>query len=125
MERTPCVYMLASGRNGTLYIGVTSDLVRRIWEHREHLVPGFTAKYGVARLVWYEQHDAMDEAIAREKRLKKWRRAWKLELIDGFNPSWRDLWHDVIGEHPKATSMDSRVRGNDGSRVATAGAPSA
>jgi putative endonuclease len=114
MDRTPCVYLLASDRNGTLYAGVTSNLVARIWQHREHAVEGFTDRYDVTRLVWYEMHETMEAAIVREKQIKKWNRAWKLELIDGLNPSWRDLWPDITGQMPKAVSMDSRFRGNDG-----------
>ena len=93
----PTVYILASDRNGTLYIGVTSALLRRIHQHREGLVPGFTRKYRVHRLVWFEQHADMLSAIRREKQLKEWRRRWKLDLIEGANPEWRDLWFDLIG----------------------------
>jgi putative endonuclease len=103
MDRQPCVYLLASGRNGTLYCGVTSDLVQRVWEHREHLASGFTDRYEVTRLVWYEQHATMESAIAREKRIKRWNRAWKLRLIDAMNPSWRDLWPDITGAIPNAS----------------------
>jgi putative endonuclease len=85
------VYILASGRNGTLYIGMTDNLVRRAWEHRTGAVPGFTRKYGVKLLVWYEIHESRESAFQRERRLKKWNRAWKLELIERFNPEWRDL----------------------------------
>ena len=113
MDRHPFVYIMASSRNGTLYTGVTSDLVGRVWQHREHLVDGFTARYGVTRLVWYEAHVTMESAIEREKRIKKWNRDWKLRLIDGMNPSWRDLWPDITEQVPKATSMGSRLRGND------------
>jgi putative endonuclease len=95
MSREPCVYMLASGRNGTLYVGVTSNLVRRVWQHRGEFVAGFTACYRVHDLVWYELHDTMESAIKREKTLKKWRRAWKLELIETMNPYWRDLYDDI------------------------------
>lgn len=91
MDMHPCVYLLASDRNGTLYLGVTSDLVRRVWQHREHVAEGFSKRYGVTRLVWYEPHVTMESAIQREKRIKKWRRAWKLQLVDVSNPSWRDL----------------------------------
>ena len=91
----PAVYMLASKRNGTLYIGVTSDLARRVWQHREDVIEGFTSRYAVHRLVWFEFHEAMTEAIAREKRLKKWNRVWKLRLIESSNPDWKDLWEDV------------------------------
>jgi len=95
MEKHAVVYILASGRNGTLYIGVTSDLIGRVWQHREHVVDGFTAKYGVARLVWFEQHESMETAIAREKQLKKWNRAWKARLIQEMNPYWNDLWPGI------------------------------
>ena len=95
--KQPCVYILASQRNGTLYIGVTADIVRRTWEHRTGLVDGFTREYGVHRLVYAEFHETMPDAIAREKRLKKWRRAWKLELIEKDNPSWRDLYDEFVG----------------------------
>jgi putative endonuclease len=90
----PCVYILASQRNGTLYTGVTSNLLARIHEHRHGYVRGFTRKYGVNQLVWFEQHATMDGAITREKRIKKWNRAWKLELIEAANPDWRDLAED-------------------------------
>ena len=87
----PCVYILASRRHGTLYIGVTSNLLARIVQHREGLIPGFTQRYGVRQLVWYEMHDTMDAAILREKRMKEWRRAWKIELIEARNEQWDDL----------------------------------
>ena len=90
----PTVYLLASRRNGTLYLGVTSHLVQRIHQRREGLIPGFTREYGVKMLVWFEQHGTMDAAIQREKRIKKWNRAWKLELIESANPDWRDLAED-------------------------------
>ncbi|KAB2941045.1 MAG: GIY-YIG nuclease family protein [Hyphomicrobium sp.] len=89
------VYILASKRNGTLYVGVTSDLYGRIVEHRDGLVPGFTKRYGIAMLVYFEEHDDIGEAIRREKRIKRWRRAWKIELIESRNPDWRDLWLDL------------------------------
>ncbi len=91
MEKRPAVYILASQRNGTLYIGVTSDLGKRVWEHRNSLVSGFTKKYAVHRLVYFEMHDDMTSAITREKQIKKWNRAWKLELIEKENPEWKDL----------------------------------
>ena len=92
MARTYHVYILASGRNGTLYIGVTGDLAARVWQHHNGEVPGFTKQYGVARLVHVEEFAKVNEALAREKALKKWRRAWKLELIERDNPQWRDLF---------------------------------
>jgi putative endonuclease len=88
--------MLASGRYGTLYIGVTSDLIRRVWQHREGLADGFTKKYGVKQLFWFETHSDIVQAITREKQLKEWRRAWKLELIHQHNPLWRDLYGDLV-----------------------------
>ena len=96
-ERQPAVYILASGRNGTLYIGVTSDLVRRGFQHKSHSVPGFSEKYDVDQLVFYELHGDMEHAIEREKRLKKWNRAWKVRLIEERNPEWLDLWPDILG----------------------------
>lgn len=97
MGRQPAVYLLASGRNGTVYLGVTSNLVRRVWQHRTSAVDGFSARYDVHLLVWFEVHDTMASAIAREKRIKKWRRAWKAALIESANPYWRDLWSEIIG----------------------------
>ncbi|MBI2360465.1 MAG: GIY-YIG nuclease family protein [Deltaproteobacteria bacterium] len=96
MEKQPCVYILASQRNGTLYIGVTSDLRKRMWEHRNNLVEGFTKRYRVHRLVYYEMHGDMVSAITREKQLKKWRRGWKLRLIERQNPQWGDLWDEIL-----------------------------
>ena len=90
----PCVYILASKRNGTLYTGVTSNLLARIHQHRIGAVRGFTRDYGIKLLVWFEQHATMDSAITREKRIKKWNRAWKLDLIETENPNWRDLAED-------------------------------
>ena len=92
----PCVYILASRRNGTLYSGVTSNLVQRIWQHKNDAVDGFTRKYAVHSLVWYELHATMESAIGREKALKEWRRAWKLKLIETTNPHWRDLYDDIV-----------------------------
>ena len=93
-ERTPCVYILASRRNGTLYIGITSDLIGRIHQHRNEAAEGFTKRYGVKQLVWFEVHEEMEPAIIREKQLKKWNRSWKLRLIEELNPRWRDLAED-------------------------------
>ena len=95
ITKQPAVYILASKRNGTLYIGVTGDLVTRVWEHRNDVVGGFTRRYRVHRLVWYELHGDMIAAITREKQLKKWRRAWKLRLIEEGNREWRDLWQEI------------------------------
>ncbi|MBL8504666.1 MAG: GIY-YIG nuclease family protein [Rhodocyclaceae bacterium] len=96
MAKLPCVYILASRRNGTLYVGVTSDLVKRVWEHRNDAVDGFTKQYGVHDLVWYERHETMESAIAREKALKEWKRQWKLRLIEEANPGWRDLYAEIL-----------------------------
>ena len=92
----PCVYILSSKRNGTLYIGVTSNLVQRVWQHKNDFAEGFTKRYGVHDLVWYEVHDTMESAITREKALKKWNRAWKLELIEKSNPTWKDLYTEIV-----------------------------
>jgi putative endonuclease len=94
------VYMMASGRNGTLYLGMTDDLPRRAYQHREGLIEGFSQKYGCKLLVWFEQHDEVGRAITREKELKKWRRAWKLRLIEEINPQWRDLYDDFSNPPP-------------------------
>jgi putative endonuclease len=90
------VYLLASKRNGTLYIGVTSDLVKRVYEHKNNLVDGFTKEYHVHKLVYYEVTDDINGAIIREKQIKKWKRAWKIELIEKSNPEWRDLYSELI-----------------------------
>jgi putative endonuclease len=94
--KQPCVYLLASRKNGTLYTGVTSNLVQRIWQHKNDQTDGFTKRYGVHLLVWYEMHDAMESAIAREKAIKEWKRAWKLELIEATNPQWLDLYDGIV-----------------------------
>ena len=96
MTKQPAVYLLASKRNGTLYVGVTSNLQNRTWIHKNESVEGFTKKYGVHRLVYYELHPNMISAIIREKQIKKWNRAWKIELIEAQNPDWRDLWELII-----------------------------
>jgi len=96
MEKHPCVYILASKHNGTLYTGVTSDLLKRTWEHKNDLAKGFTSKYGVHLLVWYEAHKTMISAISREKSIKGWKRKWKLQLIERTNPSWQDLYEKLI-----------------------------
>ena len=96
MQRQSCVYILASKRNGTLYTGVTSDLIKRIWEHKQHTVPGFTKKYDVTQLVWYKNHETMDSAISREKAIKNWKRDWKIKTIEAMNPHWRDLYDDLL-----------------------------
>jgi len=92
VERSYYVYILASARNGTLYVGMTSDLAGRVHQHREGLTPGFTSQYGVKMLVWYEDFPTADEAITAEKRIKRWRRAWKLQRIEAMNPQWFDLY---------------------------------
>jgi putative endonuclease len=89
------VYILASQRNGTLYVGMTDDLVRRIWLHREGALHGFTKQYRVTILVWYEQHASRESAFARERQMKKWNRAWKLREIEAFNPDWVDLYDTI------------------------------
>ena len=96
MLRQHCVYILASRRNGTLYVGVTSDLVKRVWEHKSDIVEGFTERYSVHILVWFEQHDTMESAISREKAIKEWKRRWKLDLIERQNPEWRDLYPEIV-----------------------------
>ena len=96
MEKQPCVYLLASGYNGTLYVGVTSDLIKRVYQHKNNLVEGFTKRYNVHNLVWYELHEQMESAILREKQIKKWDRKAKIGLIQKANSSWRDLWDELI-----------------------------
>jgi len=94
--KAPTVYILASKLHGTLYTGVTSDLIKRIWQHKGNLVEGFTGKYNVHRLVCFEQHDSMIGALTREKQLKKWQRSWKIRLIEQDNPKWLDLYTEII-----------------------------
>ncbi len=94
-DKQPAVYILASKSHGTLYVGVTSDLRKRIWEHRNDVAEGFTKEHGIHRLVYFELHDEMRMAIAREKQIKKWNRNWKVQLIEETNPRWRDLWDDI------------------------------
>jgi putative endonuclease len=96
MSKQPAVYILASKRNGTLYVGVTSDLKKRAWEHKNDQVDGFSKKYGVHDLFYYELHENMVSAITREKQIKKWNRAWKLDLIEKQNTDWKDLWEEII-----------------------------
>lgn len=94
--KQPALYILANKKNGTLYIGVTSDLVKRIWQHKNYVVSGFTEEYEVHQLVYFEQLDDMENAITREKVLKKWNRAWKIRLIEQTNPKWLDLYNDIV-----------------------------
>jgi putative endonuclease len=108
MEKQPATYMMTSKRNGTLYIGVTSDLIARIWQHRNQEVPGFTHRYGVTQLAWYELHGTMEAAITQEKQLKKWNRAWKVRLIEGSNPYWNDLWFEITGQSQGTGSPPAR-----------------
>ena len=89
------VYMLSNKRNGTLYVGMTDDLVRRVWQHRNDLFEGFTKRYGIKMLVWFEDHESRESAFARESQIKKWNRAWKLELIEKQNSGWHDLWDEI------------------------------
>jgi len=96
MDRQPCVYILASKRNGTLYTGVTSNLAKRVWEHKNGVVEGFTKKYKVHNLVWFEVHETMEFAIKREKAIKEWKRSWKIKVIEEMNPQWRDLYGELL-----------------------------
>jgi len=96
VDKQPAVYILSSKRNGTLYVGVTSDIRQRVWQHKNDLVEGFTKRYHVHHLVWYELHETMESAILREKRIKEWKRAWKLRLIEGANPCWEDLYNSIV-----------------------------
>ena len=95
MEKRPCVYLLASRKNGTLYLGVTSDVVKRVWQHKNDLADGFSKRYGVHLLVWFEMHATMESAIVREKQIKEWKRRWKLNLIEARNPDW-DLYREIF-----------------------------
>ena len=116
MERQPCVYILASRKYGTLYIGVTSDLIARLWQHRTKAIPGFSTRYGVARLVHFETAETVEAAIAREKQLKAWRRDWKISLIERDNPNWEDraltLGLQPVEPHPSTKSSHHRVHGS-------------
>ena len=95
-ERHPAVYIVANRRNGAIYAGVTSDLPGRIWQHREGIIEGFSKRYGCKMLVWFEQHETMEPAIVREKRIKEWKRAWKLRIIEERNPKWSDLYETLF-----------------------------
>ena len=97
MEKQFYVYILANDRNGTLYVGVSSDLIKRVWQHKEKLVDGFTKTYEVEKLVWFEKHENAESAITREKRIKKWNREWKVRLIEETNPYWNDLYSSIVG----------------------------
>jgi len=130
--KQPAVYILASRLNGTLYTGVTSDLVRRIYEHRNNLADGFTKRYGVHSLVYYELHGDMSEAIHREKQIKKWNRQWKVSLIEQGNPEWHDLWPEITGNKengfphtPKAPLVLKRNTRGGNDRLGDSGAPKA
>jgi putative endonuclease len=96
MEKRGYVYIMANKRNGTLYIGVTSDLPKRVWEHKNEVVHGFTKKYGIKTLVYYEVSDSIEGAVLREKQMKKWNRQWKLRLIEEMNPDWNDLYESIV-----------------------------
>lgn len=96
MKKQPCVYILSSKKKGTLYIGVTSDLVKRVWEHKNNEVEGFTKKYGVHQLVYFEVHEEVKSALTREKQIKKWKRDWKIRLIEESNPNWDDLYESIL-----------------------------
>jgi len=113
-EKQPAVYIMASGPRGTIYAGVTSALWNRVMTHKDGGVKGFSQRYGLKVLVWYEHHDDMDSAIRREKQIKKWNRSWKVELIEKFNPAWIDL-HEDIDQSVRylPSKLDSRLRGND------------
>ncbi|MBW1984881.1 MAG: GIY-YIG nuclease family protein [Deltaproteobacteria bacterium] len=100
MDKNFCVYILANKRNGTLCIGITSELIKRIWQHKEKFADGFTKKYNVNKLVYFEQFRDPESAIKREKRLKKYKRKWKLNLIEKANPKWKDLYDTVISGYP-------------------------
>lgn len=97
-DRLIAVYILANRKNGTIYTGVTSDLVKRVWQHREGVLPGFASKWGCRRLVWFEKHDLIVEAIRREKSIKSYRRRNKINLIEANNPDWDDLWFDITDQ---------------------------
>jgi putative endonuclease len=117
------VYMLASRRNGTLYVGVTMDLMRRVAEHREGRVAGFTSEHSVKRLVWFETYESVEAAIRREKRLKEWHRGWKVALIEKGNPEWRDLWPDVVGMDPAVKPRGDAAKADTWTNVRILGPP--
>ena len=105
LEKSYYVYILASERNGTLYVGVTKDLIRRIYEHKNSLIEGFSKQYQVDKLVYFEETNSIQSAIAREKQMKKWYRKWKLELIESMNPKWKDLYFELISQPPTETNL--------------------
>ena len=96
MRKLFCVYVLTNRHRGTLYTGITCDLARRVWEHKQKAVDGFTSRYGLDRLVWFEVHDDLMAALQREKAIKRWRREWKISLIEKDNPDWRDLYPEIL-----------------------------
>jgi putative endonuclease len=96
MEKQPCVYIMTNRPHGTLYVGVTSSLIKRIWEHKNSVVAGFTKQYDVKSLVWYELHETMESAFNREKNIKEWKRQWKLDLIEKNNQNWEDLYSGLF-----------------------------
>jgi len=114
MEKQPCVYILASARNGTLYVGVTSDLIGRVYQHRQELLVGFTKKYHVHTLAWFEVHERMESAILREKQIKKWPRIFKKRLIEQHNPDWNDLWPDLVSPSMASGFRQSGICRYDG-----------
>jgi putative endonuclease len=107
--RSPCVYILASKRNGTLYVGVSSNVIQRVWQHKSDAVDGFTSRYAVKALVYFEMHTTMADAILREQQIKTWNRAWKLRLIEAANPEWRDLYDDIAALMPAPGCPPSRA----------------
>ena len=111
------VYILASKRNGTLYTGHTDDLCRRVWEHRSGHIPGFARKYGCSRLVWFEPHDTRESAFLRERRIKEWKRRWKLDLIEKENPEWNDVFDEMLAWVPEITDLTRWQREQAGPRL--------
>ncbi len=97
MNKAYCVYLMASRRNGTLYLGATSDLIKRVHQHKTAAADGFTKQYQVDRLVWFEQHESALSMVTRERQLKEWKRAWKVDLVETLNPMWRDLYGEILG----------------------------
>lgn len=102
MNKQYYIYIMSNKKNGTLYIGVTSDIIKRVWEHKNNVIQGFTSKYGLHNLVYYEVYDDIENAIKREKRLKLWLRQWKIDLIEGMNPDWNDLYDQILGSFGQA-----------------------